>query len=166
MGTRSLTLVYDEVLDGEYVRGALEQRTKQVPIINMYRQFDGYISVHGLELAKFLKPIRITNGISGDPTNTANGMGCLAAQIVLHFKKSVENYRWDKSKDDMVSYDSHVGNIYLYPTDARDCGQEYEYHVYENKVEVHRCYDSKLLFSGTWSEFYDFCNKPEDDDSN
>ena len=38
MGTRSLTFVYE----GEK------------PIVNMYRQFDGYPSGHGAELAEFL----------------------------------------------------------------------------------------------------------------
>lgn len=52
----------------------------------MYRQYDGYPSGHGQELADYLKTFRITNGISGDPINTANGMACLAAQIVAHFK--------------------------------------------------------------------------------
>lgn len=48
MGTRSLTFVYDE--DGE-------------KIVNMYRQMDGYPSGHGLELAEFLEPITMVNGI-------------------------------------------------------------------------------------------------------
>ena len=38
MGTRSLTFVYDE----------------QEAIINMYRQYDGYPTGHGAELAEFL----------------------------------------------------------------------------------------------------------------
>ena len=44
MGTRSLTFVYTDHYDGE----------KPKPIINMYRQFDGYPSGHGLELSEFL----------------------------------------------------------------------------------------------------------------
>ena len=38
MGTRSLTFVYED----------------KTPILNMYRQFDGYPSGHGQELADFL----------------------------------------------------------------------------------------------------------------
>ena len=44
MGTRSLTYVYDDNND---------------PIICMYRQFDGYPTGHGSELADFLTPFKI-----------------------------------------------------------------------------------------------------------
>jgi len=61
MGTRSLTFVYDE----------------QDVIINMYRQYDGYPTGHGAELAEFLGQFRMTNGIpvgrdkTGDRTSKA-----------------------------------------------------------------------------------------------
>ena len=61
MGTRSLTFVYDE------------QGNK---IINLYRQFDGYPTGHGQELAEFLNNQKMYNG-AGD----------LAALLVAHFKK-------------------------------------------------------------------------------
>ena len=62
MGTRSLTYVYVE----------------DTPIMCMYRQFDGYPSGHGVELAEFLTQIEMGNGISGEPElfSFANGMGC------------------------------------------------------------------------------------------
>lgn len=50
MGTRSLTFVYDE--------------DDKTPIVNMYRQFDGYPSGHGADLADFLLPLRLVNGFS------------------------------------------------------------------------------------------------------
>ena len=43
MGTRSLTFVYND---------------NKKPIINLYRQYDGYPSGHGAELAEFLAPLR------------------------------------------------------------------------------------------------------------
>jgi hypothetical protein len=94
MGTRSLTFVYDD----------------KEPMINMYRQFDGYPSGHGSNLAEFLNSFdAIVNGISvGDNRKIANGMGCLAAQLIAHFKID-------------------VGGFYMYPVTAKDCGQEYEY---------------------------------------
>lgn len=95
MGTRSLTVVKDDQL---------------TDIIVLYRQYDGHPDAHGLALAEFLLPIRITNGICGDNKNTANGMGCLAAQIVAHFKVD-------------------VGGFYLYPSGTRDVGEEYLYIV-------------------------------------
>jgi hypothetical protein len=98
MGTRSLTFVYD----GE------------TPIINMYRQYDGYPTGHGAELAEFLAPFTLVNGLGINETRkVANGMGCLAAQLVANFKDG-------------------AGGFYLYPTSAVDCGQDYEYHIFDN----------------------------------
>ena len=70
MGTRSLTFVYE----GEK------------PIVNMYRQFDGYPSGHGAELAEFLTSFdEVVNGLPvGDNRRLANGMGCLAAQMIAN----------------------------------------------------------------------------------
>jgi hypothetical protein len=121
MGTRSLTFVYD----GEQ------------PIINMYRQFDGYPSGHGQELAEFLLSGKMTNGIPvGAKEHFFNGMGCLAAQLVANFKKD-------------------AGGFYLYPMDSTDCWQEYEYHVYEDKVVVKD--PTEVIFDGSWEDFHGFC---------
>lgn len=128
MGTRCLTFVYDD-------------RNDNRAIINLYRQYDGYPSGHGLELAEFLKPITIVNGFGTERENLANGMGCLAAQIVAKFK------------DD-------VGGFYLYCVDNTDLGQDYEYHVYRDHVRV-LGYGKKELFNGSWDEFYDFCLEDE-----
>jgi hypothetical protein len=98
MGTRSLTFVYDG----------------KEPIINMYRQYDGYPTGHGAELAEFLAPYTLVNGLGLKETRkVANGMGCLAAQLVANFKDG-------------------AGGFYLYPTSAVDCGQDYEYHIFDN----------------------------------
>jgi len=125
MGTRSLTYVYDD---------------NSKPIIKLYRQFDGYPSGHGIELAEFLGNIReITNGIrAGDrDRRTANGMGCLAAQMVAHFK-------------------TDVGGFYLYPVEGNDHWQDYEYHVYKHRVVVKTSNDT-VLFDDNWPEFGTFC---------
>lgn len=121
MGTRSLTFVYD----GE------------TPIINMYRQFDGYPSGHGVELAEFLLEGKMTNGIPvGSDQHFFNGMGCLAAQLVANFKKD-------------------AGGFYLYPVGCTDCWQEYEYHIYENRVVVKN--PDEVVFDGSWDMFHSFC---------
>ena len=71
MGTRSNTVV---------INGG-------VKLLNLYRQFDGYPSGHGAELAAFLAPITMVNGLGPNSDAVlANGMGCLAAQLVAHFK--------------------------------------------------------------------------------
>lgn len=98
MGTRSLTIILDE------------ERTE---ICVLYRQYDGYPTGHGAELKNFLSEFKIVNGYgSNDLSKTANGMGCLAAQIIGHFK-------------------SGIGGFYLYPAESRDCGEEYIYTVYK-----------------------------------
>lgn len=124
MGTRSLTFVYDE--------------DDKTPIVNMYRQFDGYPSGHGADLADFLLPLRLVNGFSRDTENLANGMGCLAAQMVAKFKVG-------------------VGGFYSFSVKNKDLGQDYEYHVYKDRVVV-KDYDNQI-FSGTWQEFANYCKE-------
>jgi hypothetical protein len=133
MGTRSLTFVYDQY--GEV----------QKPVCNMYRQFDGYPSGHGAELAEFL-----------NNCDSYNGMGCLAAQMIHNFK--TESY-----------------NVYLYPTDITNCGQDYEYHISQKKdglyLELFNCGCNmfgltmsdthELIFQGYLSEFTKFCSSEE-----
>ena len=129
MGTRSLTFVYEG----------------DKPVINMYRQFDGYPSGHGVELAEFLTPMKVINGIGGNqnqPGRFANGMGCLAAQMIAHFKDS-------------------VGGFYIHSVTDTDCWQDYEYHVFENKVVVKN--PTEVIFSGDWHDFLGFCYGGDDD---
>lgn len=92
MGTRSLTVF-------------LEDRGTEIVV--MYRQYDGYPTGHGSELKKFL--MRFDSGELG-----ANGMGCLAAQVVRNFKDG-------------------IGNIYLYAAGSRNCGEEYIYTLYRKE---------------------------------
>lgn len=93
MGTRSLTVIQNE--DG-------------VEICVLYSQFDGYPDGMGNDLKKFLKPIRVVG--MGEKGKTANGMSCLAAQIVAHFKVI-------------------PGNFYLHPAGTRDAGEEFIYTI-------------------------------------
>ena len=122
MGTRSLTYVYS---DGE-------------PVVCMYRQFDGYPTGHGAEVAQFMASFdAIVNGIRvGETRKIANGMGCLAAQLIAHFKVD-------------------AGGFYLYPTTQnQDCGQEYEYHIHQDKIVVKD--PDNIMFEGTREEFQEF----------
>ena len=123
MGTRSLTFVYDG----------------DVPVINIYRQYDGYPSGHGHELAQFLDSKNLVNGYGEQNSFEANGMGCLAAQLIVQLKHG-------------------VGGIYIYPVSSTDCFQDYEYHVYEDKVIVKD--PTAIIFEGTWEEFGQFCLDP------
>lgn len=126
MGTRSLTFLYDA--------------KNEKPFLCMYRQFDGYKEGHGQELATFLAPITLINGIGGQKAGeAANGMGCLAAQMVTYFKGP-----------------HGIGGFYLHHPDTKDAGQEYEYHVFPNEVKVFENVwngPDKMIFSGSWKEF-------------
>jgi len=127
MGTRSLTFIYEDSYPGE----------STPKLVNMYRQFDGYPTGHGAELAEFLLKTE------------HNGMSCLAASMIAHFKQS-------------------IGGFYIYPTDSTDCGQEYEYHISENQAEIYETsYDGsskKEIFNGSWTEFKEYCSKERYDE--
>ena len=99
MGTRCLTVFKEE--DG-------------TEIAVLYRQMDGYPDGHGKELADFLEGKTIINGYSGESLGTAfNGMHCLAAAVVAHFKDG-------------------IGSFYLYPAGTRGMDEEYIYTVTES----------------------------------
>ena len=133
MGTRSLTRVFE---DGQQV-------------VNMYRQFDGYPSGHGKELFDFLDGLVVVNGLSGGPDKRiANGAGCLAAQLVSHFK-------------------TEPGGIYLVTGSPGNHGQEYEYQVRCNFATkdvniVVKNYRKKVLFEGSVADFGIFCDKEDE----
>jgi hypothetical protein len=139
MGTRSLTFVHDE--SGE-------------KIINMYRQYDGYPSGHGAELAEFLSGGKIVNGLQfGEEGKFFNGMGDLAAQLVVNFKQE-------------------SGGFYLYPVTAEDCGQDYEYHISFDGVLIIKVFNCgcnffgmtqdetyEPIFEGNLAQFTEFCKE-------
>ena len=97
MGTQALTRVYDEY--GHC-------------LMCMHTQYDGYVEDgYGDELVAFLKDKVVLDGFLDETLETSfNGLGCLAAAVVVHFKKD-------------------IGNTYLMPMEGL-AGYEYEYHVY------------------------------------
>lgn len=103
MGTRCLTVM----------RNKLDQE-----IAVLYRQYDGYPEGHGNDLKKFLAPITLVNGLGHAASSVANGMDCLAAQIVSHFKQQ-------------------AGDFYLMPAGTRDVGEDFVYTVYEKDKSIH-----------------------------
>lgn len=121
----------------------------------MYRQFDGYPTGHGAELAEFLSGGKLVNGLGVERDQLEfNGMGCLGASMVAHFKQT-------------------PGGFYIHPVDVTDCGQDYEYHIYDKNglyIEVYNCGcnffgmsgDSRdLEFKGTLKQFTKFCKETE-----
>ena len=136
MGTRSLTKVIETYKDKD-------NKSKKQNIVCMYRQMDGYPSGHGQELSDFLIGMHITNGIrSMENRKTANGMGCLSAQMISHFK-------------------TDVGQIYMLNGESRRDWEDYEYIIEGNATEqlIVRInnYEDKEIFRGTISEFKEFC---------
>ena len=112
----------------------------------MYRQFDGYPACAGREIAAFLNGMDVVNGYGSDtPVKAANGMGCLAAQIVSHFKGN------------------SIGNFYLHPASQRSVGEAYTYTITfdKNTGLMIRCRDvcmKKTIFFGCVSQFTEFCS--------
>jgi len=143
MGTRSLTRVIDRQEGLSFAKGHLAKNVGK-SYINMYRQFDGYIEGMGVDLAEFLLPFTIVNGMKlNEDRKIANGSGCLAAQIVAHFK-------------------TDAGGIYLHPTEGKpgDCWEEYIYTIFvtDNQekdnimIAVYDVWKKDTIFIGTPAE--------------
>jgi len=128
MGTRSNTIIIDE----------------DKPLINMYRQMDGYPSGHGAELAQFLAPIKMVNGLGGDPGPVANGGGCLAAQMIAHFKDGPGHIYVGDIDDESNDYTYRV-RVYTFDPSA---GIQIEVLSYGDKV-----------FEGGPEQFTKFCTE-------
>jgi hypothetical protein len=128
MGTRSLTKIIERYKDEEKV------------LTTMYRQYDGYPSGHGYELAEWLSKFTVVNGILiGETKTIANGADCLAAQMFAHFKDG-------------------PGGIYLYSPNASNVGEEYLYKIYiehgaDIYIEAWDTYELGPIFKGTPEEF-------------
>ena len=134
MGTRSLTVFNDTYENKE--------------ICVLYRQYDGYPEGHGTDLLNFLKDMKVVNGINSENEKwkISNGMDCLAAQIVSHFK-------------------SGPGYFYINRADTRDVGEEFIYTLYYKNNDLHikvedtyenddiKQPDGHLLFDGIINEY-------------
>lgn len=139
MGTRSTTLFVEKDNPKE---GEVKAKLKK--ICKFYRQYDGYPSGHGMDLATFLADGKLVNGFGGTDEKLFNGMGCLAAQVIDQLKNG-------------------VGDIYMIP--VTEGGQEYDYTItglspwYKNEnneppitIKV-TDYNGKKIFDGTPKEF-------------
>ncbi len=134
MATRSLTRVIKRQDGLSFAEGHMHPNKA---CVNMYRHYDGYPKGHGIELAEFLREFRVVNGLgSKGETKIANGYGCLAAQIVAHFK-------------------TIPGQIYLYEcNDDQDSWQNYTYTVYPKDgeptwISIYSNLTKECIFVGT-----------------
>ena len=83
-------------------------------LCTIYRQFDGYPEGLGKDILAIIQNKWISNGIQED---AFNGMGCLAAWLIGELKED-------------------IGNVYIYPPDAVDVGEEYTYTVYTSDRQL------------------------------
>ena len=94
-------------------------------ILCLYRHWDG--DSHGQELVDFLKDKRLMYGYHNETLNEAfNGMGCLAAALVAHFK-------------------TEIGNFYLMPVNTM-MDYEYNYRIDDSngKIRVEMFHNEKF----------------------
>ena len=134
MGTRSLTTVIQT--------GKWDGKNYKHKLITMYRQYDGYPSGMGKDLAEFLNGGKLVNGISlmnGDTSLVFNGAGCLAAQLVAHFKDG-------------------AGGFYLYKPGATNCGEEYRYEVIVDE-DINKPILLKVIEIGYLNAIGDYVNR-------
>ena len=147
MGTRSLTTFIETWKDEEG-----KQRKQE--IVTMYRQYDGYPTGHGNDLAEFLSGGKLVNGIGMDSGLVFNGMGCLTAQAVAHFKDG-------------------PGGIYLQRAN-KNSWEKYRYHVigdFDTKEIIIKIMEvgymkgdkyykgTRTIFKGTPQEMLKFCTE-------
>jgi hypothetical protein len=134
MGTRSITTIIDYQWD------------KPERLMTMYRQYDGYPSGHGKELFDFLSKFTIVNGMGMDETRKiANGAGCLAAQLVEHFKQG-----------------SGPGGIYMVKPRVTLDDEDYGYEITVTQaltIDIKVRSYKGTVFAGNLHDFGKFCGK-------
>lgn len=137
MGTRSLIHVLKD--DGK-------------PLLTLYRQFDGYPSLTGQQIADFLSGRGLSkNGFTQDEAKAGmfNGIQCLAAQLVSEMKTK----HGSKDLEDLC------GGVYIEPAGSSDCGEEFTYTIYtgkDGKIKL-RCTENasedNVVFDGDPKDF-------------
>lgn len=150
MGTRSLTTFIETYKDDS-------GKQKKAEIVTMYRQYDGYPEGHGLDLAQFLAQGKLVNGIGMNDTIVFNGMGCLTAQVVAHFKDG-------------------AGGIYLQRAN-KNSWENYRYHVigdFDTKEITIKILEvgymkgdkyykgTRTIFEGTPQKMLEFCSQEQE----
>jgi len=111
VGTRSDTIIFNE--DG-----------KEICVLGS--QFDGYLDGHGRDLKCFLRGRKIIHGYTDKNDKNFNGMDCMAASLVAHFKK-------------------RIGEFYLHAPGWRN--GDYHYHITKDgdNIKVTAKRDDEIL---------------------
>jgi len=153
MGTRSTT---------RFIRKQGEELTQ---LVNIYQQYDGYISGVGYELAQFLLSKKVINGynMNQEDGEYANGFDCLVAQYIAEFKKSIGGF-YIATPENKQEYNYEVifdDDIY-YGTDLPFKNEGFS----SDDLITIKVYDwnDKLIFEGTPSELLNFKEKWEEEE--
>jgi hypothetical protein len=146
MGTRSLTRIIPRQEGLAYDKA---HKRPELALVNIYQQYDGYPEYMAVEYAKWLKNIKIGNGIYEKPgLNTfANGPGCFAAQFIKHFK-------------------DRPGGLYLSPIDDDYGWADYVYTLFpkegaETYMAIYDTYQKEVIFVGKPNAVLKKYNKEE-----
>jgi len=108
MGTRSTTSFYKR----DHKHGTPQH------LLTYYRQYDGYPTYYGSQLAEFIDNCEIVNGFTTAMKGGthANGVGCLVAQILMYWKNNDGQYN------------TGLGGLYIQPESTKN-GEAYHYDV-------------------------------------
>lgn len=149
MGTRSTTKFIEKRGD------------KKVELVNVYQQFDGYVSGKGYDLANFLKSKKIVNGyrLGEDHSNYANGFGCLIAQYIKEFKEDC-GHLYITDLDDSQEYNYEV----IFDSDKYYGRDIFDNNDFDADELITIKVDSYPAFEGTPSELLKFGEGDEDDE--
>jgi hypothetical protein len=116
-----------------------------VQVCVLYGQFDGHFFSHGQKLKEFLNPFYLVNGYGSEDANNsaANGIGCLAAQSVAHFKTRIGNFLLQSpgAEPDQEPY------VYVVSTGSPIDG-------WKSAINIAAYCDGKLAYTGPVSEFF------------
>jgi hypothetical protein len=109
-------------------------------LTQIYHHYDGYPEYLGVTLANYIRDIKVVNGLGGGDDKVANGLGCLAAQVVAELKDV-------------------PGNVYLVKP-SKDKGlEDYIYYIWgvENKSIWFSIfdYDDNCIFVGEPNKLID-----------
>lgn len=125
MGTRGLVVIQNE--EGE-------------EILTVYCQSDCYPEGMGSNLKNILGKMRLVDGIPiGTRKNCeaiANGMGCLAAQIVMALKGQRCMMIEFKNGKPVEIPASPIGEVYIFSPGTRDVGERYIYTIFYNEISA------------------------------
>ena len=97
-------------------------------IVDIYHHWDGYPEGLGVKLASYLNDMKIVNGLGKDNENVANGLGCLAAQLIAEIKDGPGNVSIIGPEDiySWIDYEYYIWgteykDIWISIFDDREC---------------------------------------------